>query len=86
MGPPGEKVLGKGTGRALGGEFPPFPVGASKESDGDGDTGGPMPGVSAFTAAACAQSSEELRSVTERETERKTGSIRILEARGNEGS
>lgn len=32
-----------------------------------------MPGVSAFTAAACAQSSDELRSVTERETERKTG-------------
>ena len=85
MGPPGEKVLGKGTWMVLGGEFPPVSVGASKETDKAGDPGGPVLGVSAFTAVACAQSSEELCSVTEKR-ERKTGNIRILGGPGNEDS
>lgn len=63
---------GKGYRRALGVSFRHFRWGGLKGERWGRAAGGPMPGVSAFTAAACAQSSEELRSVTERETERKT--------------
>lgn len=64
MGPPGEKVLGKGTWMILGGEFLPGSVGPQKRVMGAEDPAGPVVGVSAFTAVACAQASEELCSVT----------------------